>query len=170
MTIGENLKHIRTKKGLTQKRLGELCEMDAAQIRRYESGKVEPRTESLERIANALGVSPYEIRYGEEPPQKLDMVSSFLDGENATLAMLRTIYSSVQLKSAIEEETAPGYVLIKNEKEQFVLYDSDIDTIYSEISHWLPLFVDKLKDTRQEDEIIAELAKKLGAPPITDKE
>ncbi|WWR19604.1 helix-turn-helix domain-containing protein [Lachnospiraceae bacterium JLR.KK009] len=64
MTIGENIKRIRQEKGLTQKQLGNLCNppMADSAIRRYEAGKANPKTETLCKIADALGVPEYELR------------------------------------------------------------------------------------------------------------
>ncbi|MGE9881576.1 helix-turn-helix domain-containing protein [Blautia obeum] len=59
MTVGENIKRIRKEKGLTQKRLGELCGINEAQIRRYELGgkNSNPKIETVQRIAEALEVN-----------------------------------------------------------------------------------------------------------------
>ncbi|MGN0348584.1 MAG: helix-turn-helix domain-containing protein [Roseburia sp.] len=56
MTVGENIKRIRKEKGLTQKKLGELCGINEVQIRRYELGgkNSNPKIETLKRIADAL--------------------------------------------------------------------------------------------------------------------
>ncbi len=58
MTLGENIKRIRQEKGLTQKQLGNLCNppMADSAIRRYEAGKANPKTETVLKIAKALGV------------------------------------------------------------------------------------------------------------------
>lgn len=56
MTIGEKIKTLRRKKRLTQKQLGDLCGMADSAIRRYESGRAKPKIETIEKIANALGV------------------------------------------------------------------------------------------------------------------
>lgn len=61
MTVGENIKRIRKKKGLTQRRLGELCGINEANIRKYESGKQNPKIETLARIASALNVDTYDL-------------------------------------------------------------------------------------------------------------
>ena len=63
MTVGENIKRIRKEKGLTQKRLGELCGINEAQIRRYELGgkNSNPKLETLEKIASALSVEVYDL-------------------------------------------------------------------------------------------------------------
>lgn len=57
MTIGENIKRIRKEKGLTQKKLGELCGINEANIRKYENGKQNPKIETVSRIASALDES-----------------------------------------------------------------------------------------------------------------
>ena len=65
MSIGERIKFHRTSKSLTQKELGNLCipPMADSAIRRYESGKQIPKTDTLERIAKALDVSISELDY-----------------------------------------------------------------------------------------------------------
>lgn len=54
MTIGERIRFLRKKAGLTQKALGEKCKMPDSQIRQYELGMVNPKIEQLQRIATAL--------------------------------------------------------------------------------------------------------------------
>lgn len=56
MTIGENIRKQRKAIGLTQKALGEKCNMPDSQIRQYELDKVTPRVEQLQRIAAALNI------------------------------------------------------------------------------------------------------------------
>lgn len=57
MTIGEEIKAERIKLGLSQKKLGELCEppIDAAHIRRIENNRTSPTVETIQRIGTALG-------------------------------------------------------------------------------------------------------------------
>lgn len=57
MTIGENIKKYREKKGLTQKELGAALGLAEITIRQYESNKREPKYEILFSIADALNVS-----------------------------------------------------------------------------------------------------------------
>lgn len=56
MTTGEKIRAARKAAGLTQKKLGEKCQMPDSQIRQYELGMVSPKMETLRRIATALGV------------------------------------------------------------------------------------------------------------------
>jgi len=56
MTIGENIRKQRKAANLTQKSLGEKCNMPDSQIRQYELDKVTPRLEQLQRIADALNI------------------------------------------------------------------------------------------------------------------
>ncbi len=62
MSTPENIKRIRKEKGLTQKELGELCGMADSAIRRYESGRANPKIETLKKIAIALDVSVSDLR------------------------------------------------------------------------------------------------------------
>lgn len=57
MTIGERIRSIRKDQNLTQKQLGELAGIAEPTIRRYELGKLNPKYETVEKIAAALKVS-----------------------------------------------------------------------------------------------------------------
>lgn len=61
MSIGQNIKRIRTEKGLTQRQLAEKTGLKDSAIRRYESEKVIPKMPNLRKISDALGVSIVEI-------------------------------------------------------------------------------------------------------------
>lgn len=57
-SVKENLKRIRTEKNMTQKQLGSLCGIAESTIRRYENGGLNPKLETVKKIADALEV-PY---------------------------------------------------------------------------------------------------------------
>ena len=61
MTVGERLKAIRKEKGLTQKQVASGCGMADSAIRKYESGLITPKLETIQRIANALGVHVLDL-------------------------------------------------------------------------------------------------------------
>ena len=61
--IGDKIKEYRKQQGLTQKRLGELCEPQIAEptIRKYELGLLNPKVETIGKIAAALNVTVADI-------------------------------------------------------------------------------------------------------------
>lgn len=61
MTVGQLIRKNRKERGLTQKALGEACGIAEPTIRRYELGKLNPKRETIEKIAIALGVSHYKL-------------------------------------------------------------------------------------------------------------
>lgn len=61
MTIGQNIKTFRNKQGLTQSKLSELTGIAEVTIRKYESGKITPKSKNLNRLAKGLGVSPSDL-------------------------------------------------------------------------------------------------------------
>lgn len=60
-TIGEKIRTFRKQKGWTQKKLGEKCGINEANIRKYELGTQNPKKETLKRIAEALNVSLLDL-------------------------------------------------------------------------------------------------------------
>lgn len=61
MTIGERIKTIRKEKGLSQAKLADASGLKKITISEYEAGKYKPRTENIIKIADALGVPPFQI-------------------------------------------------------------------------------------------------------------
>lgn len=56
MNVGENIRKFRKEKGLTQKKLGELSNINEVQIRQYELGKANPKLETINKISKALDI------------------------------------------------------------------------------------------------------------------
>lgn len=61
MEISERIKEIRKKKGFSQKQLAQKAGLSIAAIQGYEQGKYKPKQETVNRIADALGVEAYEL-------------------------------------------------------------------------------------------------------------
>ena len=59
--LGDNLKKVRAKKKLSQGALARLLEVDNGYISNIESGKKNPTLATIQRLANALGVSADEL-------------------------------------------------------------------------------------------------------------
>lgn len=65
MTIGEKIKYLRKQKGLTQTELSALTGIHQVSITKYEKGKMIPQPDQLQKIVDALDVSPM-IFFGSE--------------------------------------------------------------------------------------------------------
>lgn len=72
ISIGERIRRARKAAGLTQKALGEKCNMPDSQIRQYELGMVSPRLEQLERITNALDITVDALYYDYLSPEEYE--------------------------------------------------------------------------------------------------
>ena len=66
MTTGERIRMIRLENGMTQKQVADACGMVDSAIRKYESGKITPKPDTLQRIAAALHVSVYMLMDDDE--------------------------------------------------------------------------------------------------------
>lgn len=62
MEIADRIKELRRKKGISQKDLAQKLGTSPQNLAQYESGKRQPKLETLEKIANVLGVSSYELQ------------------------------------------------------------------------------------------------------------
>ncbi len=62
---GDMIRKCRIEKGLTQKKLGELCGIADSNIRKYESGNQNPKIETLQKIADALDIPVNRLLAGK---------------------------------------------------------------------------------------------------------
>lgn len=58
MTVGERIRAVRKSAGMTQKQVGEGCGIAESTIRRYEIDDLNPKFDTVIKIAKVLGVSP----------------------------------------------------------------------------------------------------------------
>lgn len=59
--IGYKIKKRRKELGMTQKQLGDLCGVADSAIRKYESGKIEPKLQTIHKLEAALGLPDFYL-------------------------------------------------------------------------------------------------------------
>ena len=111
-TVGDRIRRVRQERNLTQKELGERTGIAEPTIRRYELGKLNPKYETLEKIANALDCNAQFLYDGT--PKIGDMTANWKSGkrvsfpleiDSSLLSALQTIASDEgrTLNEAIED-------------------------------------------------------------------
>jgi transcriptional regulator with XRE-family HTH domain len=113
MDLGEQLKRMRTAKGLSQKEVLNASGLDKAQYSRIENGKTDPSFTTLEKIAKALGISLSELfattdeikevnSHDKTVMEKVSLIES-LNGEekNTLYSMLDAFIGKRKLKNAL---------------------------------------------------------------------
>lgn len=73
MTTGELIRQARKKLNWTQKKLGEAAGIAEPTIRRYELGKLNPKYETLQKIADALGTTPAALMGNYTSDELIDL-------------------------------------------------------------------------------------------------
>lgn len=157
MTIGEKIRAARKKANLTQKALGEKCQMPDSQIRQYELGMVTPKIEQIQRIAAALGCSPLDllaitdattdIKKEYFPNQNISNLQTYLESIGYTV--LRESITKTYRKDAIDFSLSQiqkdmlkryGYIVIheepyyiQNNTESFRLSEKEFNNMEKEI-------------------------------------
>lgn len=169
MTVGENIRKIRKEKGLTQKQLGKLCQMNEVQIRQYELGKANPKIETVDKIASALGVNIVDImeRFTMEQyktTSEYQKLEKEVNAEKGIIAILTDIYGKVEDKDLEGQYGSGHYYLVGEGEQQFILYDGDINTLYESTKASIPALVERMKDSRPEEEAVREYLKELNTP------
>jgi len=113
MHIGEQIKRIRTAKGLSQKEVISAAGLDKAQYSRIENGKTDPYFSTIEKIAKAMGLSLSELfatsddlqevqTYDKTVMEKVSLIENLTDKERDTIyTMLDAFLGKKKLKDAL---------------------------------------------------------------------
>lgn len=83
-TLGETIKNIRNKKGISQRELADLIKTNKVYVYRIEKGEVSPTLRTLQRLADALGAE-LTVSIGTTPIYEMD-------DETAIKTMLLYLY------------------------------------------------------------------------------
>ncbi|MCD7745723.1 MAG: helix-turn-helix domain-containing protein [Lachnospiraceae bacterium] len=133
MSIGENIRAVRQQKGLSQKKLGELCGIAEPTIRRYEAGTLNPKLGTIEKIASALGVSSFSLIGTMYPGKKYPRFANgnkefegFIDYLNSIGYIINDNYlpsqQSLNEKIEVENNEGASIELIKDGKSYVMDY------------------------------------------------
>lgn len=111
MTTGEKIREARLRAGFTQKRLSELTGIAEPTLRKYESNRLNPKKETLEKIASPLGIH-YLSLYDDD---LADLAPFFK--ENALPSTEPSMFETEQ-KAAALGMTVVEYLLSKPETRE----------------------------------------------------
>ncbi len=155
MSVGENIRKFRKQKGLTQKKLGELSNINEVQIRQYELGKANPKIETIEKIANALEVNVMALLSGSftlykdayHKTTEYKEIERHSTGFYATLKLLECIYKqaddvNVEAYQNGILEYSSNYISIGSGTEKIAISNSDFDKIIHILKSTLTSLVD----------------------------
>ena len=88
--LGRKIKRLRESKNFTQEYLAELVGIEQATLSNIERGKSYPTVETLQKIADSLGVEPY-VLYKVDENESVDKIINEITSaikDDETLAML----------------------------------------------------------------------------------
>jgi transcriptional regulator with XRE-family HTH domain len=134
LTVGERIRAARKSAGLTQKKLGERMGASYATVQQWETGKRNPKIETLQRIASALGIKMFDLlpkapRDGEirifqseeAKSQYVEKLRALLNEETNEDERLK-IEEKIEYYSAPKPETFEESILLSKETVSAALY------------------------------------------------
>lgn len=91
LCVGQRLKLARDKRGLTMAELGDRAGVGASTVNVIEKGNKQPRGDTVEKLARALGVSRCWLAYGDGQPPDWTEAQSAEQASTPTNAEKRDI-------------------------------------------------------------------------------
>lgn len=126
MTVGQTIRALRKKRGLTQAQLGGLCGLTGAMVSGYERGGTLPKEKTLRALAEALGVPVSRLTDEPAAPasvQKSQSDTLLLEG---LLEVLKAAYGCAERKAVGGSGETACYYLLGVPPESFVLREKDL--------------------------------------------
>jgi transcriptional regulator with XRE-family HTH domain len=109
MTIGSNIKKLRTGQGLTQDQLAERLYVTRQTVSNWERGASQPDLAQLEAIAAALGVEVMELLYGPKPKDRASRKRLLAGGSCLVVSLVHWAVGKFWLRVLIEEWVKRNY-------------------------------------------------------------
>lgn len=113
MSIGENIKRIRSEKKITQRQLGELSGISYKQIGLYEQGVRNPKLETIQKIAKALDTSYLELIYDETIEETTKQQSLELERLKTKQDLINIAKKSIDLQEELNKKKEKIYKINK---------------------------------------------------------
>ncbi len=96
--LGKRIQVIRKSKNLTQEKLAETIGIETPSLSYLETGKYSPSIETLQKLAKALNVQPWEFYYFSEisPEEQKAELKKALDDNPKLVDILYKFYKSIE--------------------------------------------------------------------------
>ena len=93
--LGKRIRELRKERNITQEKLSELAEIEIPSLSNIENGKNYPNSETLEKLARALDVMPYELYIFEHLrlPDTKKLISEMCGAMEKNEQLTRKIYN-----------------------------------------------------------------------------
>lgn len=169
MTIGEKIKMARKAKKLTQPAFASLLGKSVRMIQKYENNEVIPSIEQIERIAIVLETTPFQLMGTDYWDMKFPNQQRQVDAIEGLVALLADVYGHVELKWVESENASSCYYLVGKGETTFILHEVDVDSLVELAKESIKPLVERIKDTRTENEVIDEIMADLNSQELKDK-
>jgi transcriptional regulator with XRE-family HTH domain len=158
LSIGESIRKARNEKNFTQAELSAALGKTVHTIQRYESGKIVPPLEVIEKMAEVLETTPFKLMGNELWDVKFPNMQRDVSIVDSFIAILTDIYGYAELKIVKRNDGSySGYYLVGKGKDSFILDKTRVDNSYTLTKEIIKPLIEKIKDIRPEDEIINEI-------------
>ena len=116
MSLADRIKQTRKDKGLSQQTLADLSNVHISNIGRYERGDAKPSAEVLNRIAQALDVSPDYLINGTLQDKAENTIS-----DNELLTMFKKVEKLPADKKRLVKEFLGSFLFKENIQQQLAV-------------------------------------------------
>lgn len=145
MTVGERIREIRQKAGLTQKQLADRMGVTPSHIGQYERGLRKPSNEKIKKFADALNI-PFEILLA-------DQIDNIVQSKDR---VSYRVYTEIEQKFShinysIDGDDSEGYLWINYPDGTLDINENDLEEINNMCNKFLRFLLADLRETKKND-------------------
>ncbi|WP_288745491.1 helix-turn-helix domain-containing protein [uncultured Enterococcus sp.] len=143
MKQNEKIRQLRVKQGFTQKELGERSGIGESTIRKYELGQRNPKLETLNKIASALGVSASSLLDDKENSFSETM---YKRNFNSTLSLIEEVNLKISSTGSIVKEIIEeGYLWIDTPDSSFEITQKELEELNEKLESYAKFAINELE-------------------------
>ena len=143
MKQNEKIRQLRVKQGFTQKELGERSGIGESTIRKYELGQRNPKLETLNKSASALGVSASSLLDDKENSFSETM---YKRNFNSTLSLIEEVNLKISSTGSIVKEIIEeGYLWIDTPDSSFEITQKELEELNEKLESYAKFAINELE-------------------------
>ena len=151
ITVGERIREIRQKAGLTQKQLADRMGVTPSQIGQYERGLVNPSNTQIKKFADALNI-PFEILLADQIDNIVQANKDNADYKRVSYRVYTEIEQKLShINYSIDGDEAEGYLWINYPDGTLDINENDLEEINIMCNKFLRFLLADLRETKKND-------------------
>lgn len=153
MTTGQRIRRARIDAGLTQKEFADKLGISYVGVSQWETDKRNPKFETLKRMADVLGTSPYHLAGWEYEPNSSEDILAVMESEirkqedseaQTLLASELNALDTIMQGAGYHLEMNGGEYFLVTKSDKYTLNEAEIRSLLDNSGHYIAFLCEQI--------------------------